>query len=125
MDQSFLILDLLRAARSNPALSAFSYLNDNFEFNATLVATPGTKFLGDSNQQTDPYGNPTGEKGDILDLLRSIIDVFKKITKTRSKVNSDIVMFYPLSKSTSRWFFETISNRYHHTAHESTTIYSP
>ena len=45
LDQDFLTLNILMAARSNPELSAHNFLNGQFDFNATPLDTPGTKVI--------------------------------------------------------------------------------
>jgi hypothetical protein len=40
-----LTLNLLRSSRVNPKLSAYAYLNGNFDFNKTPLAPPGTKVI--------------------------------------------------------------------------------
>ena len=43
--QCDLTLNLLRSSRVNPRLSAYAYLNGNFDFNKTPLAPPGTRVL--------------------------------------------------------------------------------
>ena len=43
LDQANITLNLLRSARTNPLLSAYSYLCGEFNFAATPLAPPGTK----------------------------------------------------------------------------------
>ena len=43
--QANITLNLLRATRSNPKLSAYSYIHGNFDFTSTPMAPPGTKVL--------------------------------------------------------------------------------
>jgi hypothetical protein len=43
--QAELTLNLLRSLRVNPKLSAYAYLNGNFDFNKTPLAPPGTKVV--------------------------------------------------------------------------------
>ena len=43
--QANITLNLLRSARSNPALSAYAYVFGNFNFAATPIAPPGTKVV--------------------------------------------------------------------------------
>ena len=43
--QANTILNLLRAARSNPKMSAYSYIHGNFDFTSTPMAPLGTKVL--------------------------------------------------------------------------------
>ena len=43
--QGELTLNLLRASRVNPKISAYTYLFGNFDFNKTPLAPPGSKVL--------------------------------------------------------------------------------
>ena len=43
--QAEITLNLLRTSRVNPALSAYTYLFGNYDFNKTPLAPPGTKVL--------------------------------------------------------------------------------
>ena len=43
--QAELTLNLLRSSHVNPKLSAYAYLNGNFDFNKTPLAPPGTKVV--------------------------------------------------------------------------------
>ena len=43
--QAVLALNLLRYSHTNPSLSAHAAINGNFDFNATPLVPPGTKFL--------------------------------------------------------------------------------
>ena len=43
LEQAEITLNLLRASRVNPKLSAYAYLFGNFDFNKTPLAPPGTK----------------------------------------------------------------------------------
>ena len=45
IDQCNLTINLLRTSRINPNLSAYAYLNGNFDFNAHPLAPPGTKVV--------------------------------------------------------------------------------
>ena len=50
--QAVITLNLLRNSRVNPNLSYHEYINNNFDFNATPLATPGTRVLIDSRSTT-------------------------------------------------------------------------
>ena len=41
--QAIITLNLLRSFRANPRLSAYAYVNRNFDFQATPLPPPGTK----------------------------------------------------------------------------------
>ena len=43
--QANITINLLRTSRSNPALSAYSYVFGKFDFSATPLAPPGTKVI--------------------------------------------------------------------------------
>ena len=45
LDQCDLTLNLLRASRLNPKLSAWTFLFGKFDYMRTLLAPPGTKCL--------------------------------------------------------------------------------
>ena len=45
LSQCNITINLLRSARRNPSLSAYSVLLGNFNFNATPMAPPGTKVV--------------------------------------------------------------------------------
>ena len=45
IDQCNITINLLRTSRINPNLSAYAYLNGNYNFNAHPLAPPGTKVL--------------------------------------------------------------------------------
>ena len=45
LEQPFITLNLVRAARSNQKLSAHTFLNGNFEFNETPLSLPVTKVV--------------------------------------------------------------------------------
>ena len=45
LEQANITLNLLRSARVNPKLSAYSYIFGDFNFTATPMAPPGTKIV--------------------------------------------------------------------------------
>ena len=56
-------LNLLRAARVNPKLSAYAYIYGNFNFNAMLMALPGTKVIVDINSSKQASWDLNGAIG--------------------------------------------------------------
>ena len=63
LDQAFLTLNLLRAARSNPKLSVYAYLFGSFDFNATPLAPPGTKVIIHSKPGNRASWDANGKEG--------------------------------------------------------------
>ena len=45
LEQANITLNLLRASRSNPKISAYTYIFGEFNFSATPLAPPGTKIV--------------------------------------------------------------------------------
>eukprot|EP00957_Ditylum_brightwellii_P120329 9181763-Ditylum_brightwellii.AAC.1 len=45
LPQAMIMVNLLRACRINHKLSAYEYLHGTFNYNATLIAPPGTTVL--------------------------------------------------------------------------------
>ena len=58
--QATTTLNLLRQYRINPQLSAEAQLNDAFNFNATLLAPPGTKVVVYKNPEKRKTWSPHG-----------------------------------------------------------------
>ena len=48
LDQACITLNLVRASRCNPMISAYAYLKGNFDHNSTPIATPGTRVIAHS-----------------------------------------------------------------------------
>jgi hypothetical protein len=61
VNQANITINLLRASRINPKLSAYAQIHGNFDFNRTPLAPPGTKVLihvkPDKRKSWDPHGN--------------------------------------------------------------------
>jgi hypothetical protein len=58
-----LTLNLLCSSRVNPKLSAYAYLNGNFDFNKTPLAPPGTKLVIHSKPDQHASWAYHGEEG--------------------------------------------------------------
>ena len=68
-------LNLLRATRANSRLSTYAYIFEQFDFNATAMAPPGTKVTAHLKPVKYQHGNFMGIKdGQRLQQL-NIIDV--------------------------------------------------
>ena len=61
LTQTNLTLNLLRASRSNPKLSAHAYLFGNFDFSATPLAPPGTRVVAFKSKNTRTTWGAHGE----------------------------------------------------------------
>ena len=96
LPQAVLTLNLLRAARVNPRLSAYAYLFGHFDFNRTPVAPPGTKVLvhdkPTARKSFDPRGTDGWYVGPAPEHYRCVQCY---IPRTRSIRVSDTVTFFP------------------------------
>ena len=76
LSQTELTLNLLRASRLNPKLSAWSFLFGPFNFNSTPLAPPGTKIIAhlkpDQRKSWDPHGEEGWYVGPALIELSSL-----------------------------------------------------
>lgn len=94
--QAELTLNLLRAARSNPELSAYQMLYGNYNFNAHPIAPPGTKVLvleKPSQRKTfAPHGTEGWYVGPALDHYRCCRIYIPTTNKIRI---ADTVQFFP------------------------------
>ena len=61
LEQAEMTLNMLRAARANPKLSAYAYLFGEFDFNATSLAPPGTQVDTHSKPSVRGTWAPNGE----------------------------------------------------------------
>ena len=91
-----LTLNLLRAARANPKLSAYAYLNGQFDFNKTPLTPPGTKIVAHNLPNNRPSWGPNGEEGWTVgfspDHYRCIRCYFPS---TKSEQDVSTVTFFP------------------------------
>ena len=96
IDQCELTLNLLRASRLNPKLSAWAYLFGEFNYMKTPLAPPGTKCLVHLKPNQRGTWAPNGEEGWTVgycpDHYRCIKVYFPK---TRSERNCDTITFFP------------------------------
>ena len=94
--QSELTLNLLRASRVNPRLSAWAYLFGQYDYNTTPIVPPGTRVIVHSKPEERASWAPNGEEawsiGPSFDHYRCIKCYFPK---TRSERNCDTLTFIP------------------------------
>ena len=96
LDQCELTLNLLRASRLNPKLSAWAFLFGEFDYMKTPLAPPGTKCLVHLKTSQRPTWSPNGEEGWTIGWSPEhyrCIKVF--FTKTRSERDCDTITFFP------------------------------
>ena len=96
LPQANLTLNLLRAARTNPKLSAHAYIEGNFDYNKTPLAPPGTRVIAHDHPSTRATWAPNGEEGWTIgpstEHYRCIRCYFPR---TRSERNVKTVTFVP------------------------------
>ena len=96
--QANVSLNLLRASRVHPQLSAYTSLFGNFNYNRTPIAPPGTKVVYHNKPSNRPSWGFHGEQGwyigPALDHYRNILVYFPK---TRAEKTTDTVTFLPHS----------------------------
>ena len=63
LPQAFLTLNLLRTSCVNPSLSAYAFMNGQFDLNATPLAPPGTKVLVHHKPSHRLSWDPHGQEG--------------------------------------------------------------
>ena len=96
LEQCFLTLNLLRASRSNPNLSAHAYLFGQFDFNATPLAPPGTKVVIHSKPEKRASWDPNGRDGWYIGPSMFHYRCMKCfIPKSRAEINADTLIFFP------------------------------
>ena len=96
MPQAVLTLNLLRASRINPKLSAWAYLFGEFDYLKTPLATPGTKLLVHMKPQNRATYALNGEEGWSIGFSPEHYRCLKVyFPKTRSERNVDTVTFFP------------------------------
>ena len=63
LEQALLTLNLLRASRIQPHLSAYAHLYGQFDFNATPLAPPGTRVVVHNKPDNRASWDPNGKDG--------------------------------------------------------------
>ena len=96
LEQGNITLNLLRASRSNPNLSAYAFIHGNFNFQATPLAPTGTKVVAhvkpDARGSWELNGEPGWYVGPALQHYRCVTCYFPK---SRSQRVCDTVTFIP------------------------------
>lgn len=93
--QAILTLNMLRASRLNPKLSADTHLNGIFDFNKTPMAPPGTRIIAHDKPNTRPSWAPHGSHGWYLGPAMNHYRCYRVfIEKTASERISDTVQFF-------------------------------
>ena len=63
LEQAIITLNLLRSSRTNPALSAYSYIFGEFNFSATPLSPPGTKVISHVKPEVRNSWDLNGQSG--------------------------------------------------------------
>ena len=96
LEQAFITLNLLRTSRVNNKLSAYTYLNGNYNFSNTPLAPPGTKAIVHIHPDTRPSWGSRGREGWYIGpSLQHYRCVKCFIPSTRAEVDSNTVTFIP------------------------------
>ena len=96
LPQSELTLNLLRASRTNPRLSAWAYLFGQYDFNTNPIAPPGTKVVVHSKPEERGSWAPNGEEGwSIGPSFHHYRCIKCYFPKTRSERDCDTITFIP------------------------------
>jgi hypothetical protein len=94
--QASLTLNLLRASRINPKLSAYAQIFGNYDFNRTPIAPPGLRTIAHEKpshrSSWAPHGEPGWYVGPALQHYRCYT-IF--VSKTNAKRICDTVEFFP------------------------------
>ena len=96
LEQSEMTLNILRAARTNPKISAYTYLFGELDFNATPLAPPGTRVVARSKPSVRGTWDPNWEDawyvGPSMEHYRCVNCYFPQTKATR---DVDTVTFFP------------------------------
>jgi hypothetical protein len=96
VEQANITLNLLRASRLNPKLSAYAQLHGSFDFNRTPLAPPGTKVVihvkPDKRNSWDPHGNTGWYVGPAMEHY-CCYHIY--VPKTQAYRIADTVDFFP------------------------------
>ena len=96
LPQCELTLNLLRASRINPKLSAWAYLFGEFDYMKTPLAPPGTKCLVHAKVSQRGSWSPNGEEGWTISYSPEHYRCIKVyFPKTRSERDCDTITFFP------------------------------
>ena len=96
LQQAKVTLNLLRTSRVNPKLSAHSFINGPFDFNAAPIAPPGSKVVihkkSDSRNSWDYRGKTGWYIGPAMHHYRC---VHCYVPSTHAEITADTVKFLP------------------------------
>ena len=96
LPQAVITLNLLRASRWNPKLSAHQQLNKKIDFNRTPLAPPGTKVIVHEAPDARPSWAPHGKHAWYIGLSSKHYRCYKVyVPSTRGERDSDTVQFFP------------------------------
>ena len=96
LKQAELMINLLRASRINPKLSAYAQLEGSFDFNATPMAPPGTRIVVHEKPSTRATWAPHGKDGWYVGPAMEHYRCFTAhVNATNSERVSDTVEFFP------------------------------
>jgi hypothetical protein len=96
LDQATTTLNLLRASRINPKLSAEAQLNSAFDYNATPLAPPGTKVLIHEKPAQRRSWAPHGVEGWYLGPATDHYRCYRVyVSRTAAERIADTVEFFP------------------------------
>ena len=96
LPQAVITLNLLRAARINPNLSAYAYVFGQFDYNRTPLVPPGTQVVAHNKPNHRATWALNGEKGWTVgpapDHYRCITCYFPR---TRAERQCDTITYFP------------------------------
>ena len=96
LPQCEITLNLLRTSRLQPKLSAYAFLNDNYDFNKTPLAPPGTKVMVHSKPSKRASFAYHGQEGWYIGpSLEHYRCVKCYMPSTHAEVDADTVKFIP------------------------------
>lgn len=96
LQQAIITLNLLRASRINPKLSAYAQVFGNFDYNRTPLAPPGTRVLSHDKPDKRASWAPHGEEGWYVGPAMEHYRCYRIfIIKTKADRDSDTVTFFP------------------------------
>jgi hypothetical protein len=96
LDQAFITLNLLRASRVNPKLSAYAYLFGNYDFNKNPLAPPGTKVMIHQKPEQRASWDPNSKLGWYIGPTMNHYRCLKcYLPQTKTEIDTDTISFIP------------------------------
>ena len=96
LDQAEITLNLLRTSRVNPNLSAWSYIEGPYDFNAWPIAPPGSKVVVHKKKEQRASFEYKGKEGWYVGPTREHYRCIKcYIPQSHSEIIADTVEFVP------------------------------